>query len=241
MTEFQRDSNTLYLLTGDYTVQAVIDNLSGDSLLDIGCGDGILTRKLCGHFLRVVGVDCDAENLRRARGMGAANAEFIYAAVESLETDERFDVITMLMVLEHVADPVLVLERLSRFLNDTGMMFVCVPNAEAINRRIGMEMGVVKNLHELSEYDFSIGHRRYYDMDTLRHDIDDAGLDVVKTGGIMFKTLSSPQMEWFLNNGKWGSGEFGWGDKDAFIRALYETGKQYPDDCNIIYAIARKG
>ena len=241
MTEYQRDSSILDLLTGDYIVQAVIDNLSGDSLLDVGCGDGILTKKLCGHFLRVVGVDCDAENLRRALVGCAGDAEFIDATADSLETDERFDVITILMVLEHVTDPVRVLERLSGFLNDTGMMFICVPNAEAINRRIGLEMGVIENLHELSEYDFSMGHRRYYDMDTLRHDIDDAGLDVVKTGGIMFKTLSSPQMEWFLTNGKWGSGEFGWGDKDAFIRALYETGKGYPEDCNIIYAIARKG
>ena len=241
MTEFQRDSSRLDLLVGDYLVQAVIDNLSGDSLLDVGCGDGILTEKLSAHFLRVVGVDCDAENLRRARAGCAGKAEIISATAESLEINERFDVITMLMVLEHVADPVRALERLSGFLNDTGMMFMCVPNAKSINRRIGLEMGVIENLHELSEYDLSVGHRRYCDMDALRHDIDDAGLDVVKTGGIMFKTLSSPQMEWFLANGKWGTGEFGWGDKDEFIRALYETGKGYPDDCNIIYAIARKG
>jgi hypothetical protein len=66
------------------------------------------------------------------------------------------------------------------------------------------------------------------------------------TGGVFYKTMSTPQMDWFLKNGPWKEGGFGWGRvggerkdwKAEFCRASYELGKKYPEDCNIIYACA---
>jgi hypothetical protein len=60
--------------------------------------------------------------------------------------------------------------------------------------------------------------------------------------------LSTPQMDWFLKNGLWEEGGFGWGrvgseKKDwrkEFCRACYEIGKERPEDCNVIYAVIKR-
>ncbi|MGE5622572.1 MAG: class I SAM-dependent methyltransferase, partial [Bacillota bacterium] len=75
-------------------------------------------------------------------------------------------------------------------------------------------------------------------------DISRAGLKVCATGGVFYKMLSTPQMDWFLKNGLWKDGGFGWGRvggpqkdwKAEFCRASFELGKQHPEDCNIVYA-----
>jgi len=151
--------------------------------------------------------------------------------------------------LEHVIDPVVTLKKASNFLRKNGIMVVQVPNANAINRRIALIMGTLKDCKELSPYDVNIaGHRRSYTIDSLKDDIRASGLRVVKTGGIFYKMLSMAQIDWFLKEGLWKEGGFGWGrvggpQKDwraEFCRACYEIGKERPEDCNIIYACIKK-
>ena len=103
--------------------------------------------------------------------------------------------------------------------------------------------------YELSPFDKNIaGHRRSYDMAALIKDFEDAGLEVIKTGGVFYKMLSTPQMNWILEDGHWDEGGFGWGrvgeenTKDwrkAFCDACYQYGKQRAEDCNVIYAIGQ--
>ena len=80
-----------------------------ESLLDVGCGEGVLThgwaRRLGGR--RVVGIDLDdpalhAEWQRRS----APNLEYLVMKAERLPfVDDEFDLATAIEVLEHVPDP----------------------------------------------------------------------------------------------------------------------------------------
>ena len=151
----------------------------------------------------------------------------------------------MLNVLEHVVDPVQVLHKAASLLSDDGILLLHVPNANAINRRLAVLMGTLTECEELSPFDIEIaGHRRSYTQETLRADIDKAGLNIRATGGVFYKSLSTPQIDWFLNSELWDEGGFGWGRvgaekkdwKAEFCRASYELGKQHPEDCNVIYA-----
>lgn len=168
--------------------------------------------------------------------------------IEDFEIEEKFDNVTLINILEHVRDPINLLKKSAGFLEDNGTMIVHVPNANAINRRIAVTMGTLKNCEELSPFDKKIvGHRRSYTRETLQADIKKSGLKIVATGGIFLKMLSTPQIDWFLKNGLWKEGGFGWGRvgsekldwRAEFCRACYEIGKEYPDDCNIIYAIIK--
>jgi SAM-dependent methyltransferase len=203
-----------------------------------------MTEMFAQKLPRVVGVDANGEHLAEARKRMPL-AEFHECLIEDLNLAEKFSAVTMLLLLEHVVDPVALLRKAASFLAKDVVMIVHVPNATAINRRLAVLMGSLESCDELSPFDLNIaGHRRSYTLQTLCSDIDRAGLHTVKTGGIFYKILSTPQMDWFLINGLWDEGGFGWGRvggpqkdwKAAFCRASYELGKQHPEDCNIIYA-----
>jgi len=236
------------IILGYYQAQACLEHARGHSLLDMPCGDGTLTAMLAPSFSRVVGVDASSKHLELAR-KALPEVEFHEALIENYETAERFSTVTMINILEHVVDPVAILRKGASFLSDDGVLLVHVPNAHAVNRRLAVLMGTLEHCEELSPFDIQIaGHRCSYSLKTLCADIEKAGLRVSQTGGVFYKSLSTPQMDWFLKNGLWEEGGFGWGrirgtQKDwraEFCRASFELGKQQPEDCNIIYACVMK-
>jgi len=227
-----------------YQAMACLEHARGESLLDMPCGDGTLTAIMAPKFKRGVGLDASSKHLALAK-KNLPEAEFYEALIEEFETDERFDTITMVNVLEHVTDPIKVLQKAASFLSEQGVLLVHVPNAMAINRRLAVKMGTLTECEELSPFDIQIvGHRRSYSMTTLCEEVEKAGLRVEDKGGVFYKMLSTPQIDWFLKNGLWEEGGFGWGRvggpakdwKMEFCRACYELGKEHPEECNIIYA-----
>jgi 2-polyprenyl-3-methyl-5-hydroxy-6-metoxy-1,4-benzoquinol methylase len=227
-----------------YQAQAVLEHKRGDSLLDMPCGDATLTAMLAPHFRRVVGVDASSKHLELAKAT-LKTAEFHESLIEDFNSDERFSTVSMINVLEHVIDPVAVLQKAMSLVSEDGVLLVHVPNANAINRRLAVLMGTLTECEELSPFDIHVaGHRRSYTLSTLSADIERAGLKITATGGVFYKMLSTPQIDWFLKNGLWEEGGFGWGRvggpvkdwKAEFCRASYELGKQYPEDCNVVYA-----
>jgi ubiquinone/menaquinone biosynthesis C-methylase UbiE len=79
------------------------------SLLDVGCGEGVLTHRWATEIAprRVVGIDLEDETLRAAwAGRTAPNLEYRVMKAEHLPfADEEFDVAAAIEVLEHVPDP----------------------------------------------------------------------------------------------------------------------------------------
>jgi 2-polyprenyl-3-methyl-5-hydroxy-6-metoxy-1,4-benzoquinol methylase len=233
---------------GHYQAVSCLEHARGSSLLDMPVGDGFLTEKMAHRFKRVVGVDASRTHLEKARER-LPEVELHHALIEDFSIDEAFDTVTMLNVLEHVAEPVGVLKKAASFLSEEGVLIVHVPNARAVNREIAVLMGTLESCEELSPFDINVaGHRRSYTASTLRADFERAGLEIVAEGGIFYKMLSTPQMDWLLKNGPWDEGGFGWGRVGAeprdwraeFCRACYEYGKSRPEDCNITYVCAVK-
>ncbi len=229
---------------GYYEALSCIENAHGNTLLDLACGDGVITEIFAKHFKRVVGVDASGKHLADAKKR-LPDVEFHESLIEDLNLTEKFDNVFLLNLLEHVVDPVAILQKSASFLKDNGTLIVHVPNAHAINRKIAVLMGTLQHCEELSPYDINVvGHRRSYILQSLKEDVIKAGLKIKKTGGIFFKILSFAQMNWFLEKGLWKEGGFGWGRvgeenkdwKSLFCKACYEIGKERPEDCNLIYA-----
>lgn len=241
--------STYEKVLGECTVRSVLDYAKGPSLLELACGNGLVTSMLAPHFERVVGVDASWRHITEARARHKG-IDFVQTLAEDYQSEEPFTTITMLYLLEHVLDPVSLLRSAVRNLHEEGVLIIHVPNALAVNRRIATLMRTLENEYELSPFDIEIvGHRRSYDLRLLVEHVVSAGLKVLHRGGVFYKMLSSPQINWLLEKGPWEEGGFGWGRvgseksknwRKAFCDACYEFGKDRPEDCNGIYVVAQK-
>lgn len=105
------------------------DSLRGLSMLDIGCGGGILSEPLARLGAGVVGVDPSANSIAVAR-VHAAEAglsiDYRCTTLEELakKTGETFDVVLAMEVVEHVADVGLFLDLAAATMEPDGLMFL---------------------------------------------------------------------------------------------------------------------
>jgi cyclopropane-fatty-acyl-phospholipid synthase len=104
----------------------------GQSILDLGCGWGSLTLWIAEHFpgARVTALSNSAGQRRhiertcRERGLG--NVRVITADVAAFDTDERFDRVVSVEMLEHVRNHEALFARVARWLSPGGCCFVHV-------------------------------------------------------------------------------------------------------------------
>jgi 2-polyprenyl-6-hydroxyphenyl methylase/3-demethylubiquinone-9 3-methyltransferase len=84
--------------------------LPGSSVLDVGCGGGILSEAMSARGAKVLGIDLAGKPLQVARLHAlesAASVEYRAVAAEDLanEMPGHFDLVTCMEMLEHVPDP----------------------------------------------------------------------------------------------------------------------------------------
>ena len=165
------------------------------SLLELGLGHGYTTDIFSGQFKRHVVLEGSPTVIKNFRDKHLeCNAEIVETYFENFETDERFDLIVMGFILEHVDDPLLILRRFREFLAPGGRMFLAVPNAEVLNRRLGHLSGLLDDVCALSENDLLLGHKRYYTVDSLSKDVLQAECKIDRMEGIYLKPFTTQQI-----------------------------------------------
>lgn len=115
------------------------ERCSGGSILDLGCGDGVLCERLTpGSYGKYLGIDISAEAVARAAALDLAGARFACADVEQFELDESFDAIVINEVLYYFRDPVRVVERFAEALTARGVMLASMylPSMKTIRRQV---------------------------------------------------------------------------------------------------------
>jgi SAM-dependent methyltransferase len=165
------------------------------SILELGLGHGFTTNLFAQVFNRHVVLDGSAaviENFKKR--YPDCKAEIVETFFEDFQTSERFDIVVMGFILEHVDDPKLILKRFRQFLKPGGKMYVAVPNAEVMNRRLGHLAGLLPDMQSLSENDILLGHKRYYTVETLKQDILASDYEIEKMEGIYLKPLTTKQI-----------------------------------------------
>jgi len=103
-------------------------NLHNCTILDVGCGGGILTEALARSGAQVTGIDLSEASLeiakRHAKEQGL-NIDYRYESIEGVAGKHagKFDVITCMEMLEHVPEPDKIISACSRLLKPGGHAF----------------------------------------------------------------------------------------------------------------------
>jgi 2-polyprenyl-3-methyl-5-hydroxy-6-metoxy-1,4-benzoquinol methylase len=155
-----------------------------------------------------------------------SNIKLFHSYFEDFCSNVKYDSIEMGFILEHVDNPALILNRYKNFIIETGSIFIAVPNAKSLHRIIGEKAGLLDNLYKLSEYDLQLGHKRYFDLNSLEELIQSVGLKIVDKKGLMIKPITGEQIK-----------KLGW--QQNIIDALFEIGFDYPEIANCIYIEAK--
>ena len=107
--------------------------LAGKSVLDVGCGGGILAESMAARGARVSGIDAGENPLKIAQLHlleSGLDVDYRLAAAEDLahEMPGAFDVVTCMEMLEHVPDPASTVAACSTLLKSGGHAFFATIN-----------------------------------------------------------------------------------------------------------------
>jgi len=105
---------------------------SGAEVLDVGCGNGVISRALGEKGFNVKGVDISEKAIEKARTLNRfPNVSFEVKSAEQLAADgQQYHAIICSEVLEHLQQPGQLLSVLHQSLHDEGVLIVTVPNGQ---------------------------------------------------------------------------------------------------------------
>ncbi|MEY2848482.1 MAG: hypothetical protein RI885_1147 [Actinomycetota bacterium] len=178
----------------------------GLAVLDVGCGPGTITLDLAERVVpgRVVGMDAGSDVLVGARTLahdrGLAHVEFVVGDAYALDfADDSFDIVHAHQVLQHVSDPVAVLQEMARVARPGGLVAardvdyaaaVWYPASEGLDRWMQLYQAV----HRVNGGEPDAGRR-------LRRWALAAGLDEVTSSASIWCFASAEDRDWW--GGAW--------------------------------------
>lgn len=207
-------------------------------IVEVGCGSELLYEH---HLKQSDMVDfwvivepgekfCEMARLHNLPNLHVIQGFFEESDAMVLEILPRLpDMVICSGVLHEVPSAQVLLTSIANIMSESSTLHVNVPNADSFHRRLAVAMGIMTNLKALSNRNRQLLQHRVYDLQSLKIDLIEAGLNPVEHGGYLIKPFTHEQMELI-------STTLG----DGVLDGLYELGKQFPQWASEIYIEARK-
>ena len=157
--------------------------LEGKTTLDVGCGAGLLAEPLARLGATVTAIDAAPELIEAAKAHAAGaglTVDYRCVAVEHL--DGRFDLVTAMEVIEHVADPQGFVNSLVSRLAPGGLLLLSTPNRTAWSRLLTITLAEGFGRIPRGTHDYD----QFIDPDRMRGLLAKAGMEVIDIEGIAF-------------------------------------------------------
>jgi SAM-dependent methyltransferase len=211
-----------------YLLRTFAEDMPKGRALELGCQEGDFTKRLAAFYDDLTVVEGSTELIDIARARTPDHVEFVRCGLEDYEPTAPLDAVFLVHVLDQLDHPLETLKRIRGWLSERGRLFVVVPNANSAARQISVEMGLIDCPTAVSEGEYARGHRRTYNLSTLKGELTDANLFATKSGGIFFQPFVGRQLDRLIENDA---------VEEAYLEGCYKLGKLFPELCASIYAI----
>lgn len=167
--------------------------LPGKSVLDIGCGGGILAEAMARRAAQVTGIDLATKPLGVARlhalETGVDNLDYREVAAEELAGDSpaSFDVVTCMEMLEHVPQPASIVKACATLVRPGGWVFFSTLNRNPKSFLFGI-VGAEYVLQLLPKGTHE--YARFIRPSELAHWCREAGLDLAGSRGMEYNPFT---------------------------------------------------
>lgn len=118
-------------LIKDYKISKSDKPLKNISILDIGCGGGLLSEPFSRLGAKVVGIDASRKNIEIAKHhlkRSNLEIEYYHASPENFNFKNKFDVVLNMEIVEHVENVEYFIKQCSNFMKNKGIMFIATLN-----------------------------------------------------------------------------------------------------------------
>ncbi len=166
--------------------------LAGKTVLDVGCGGGILSESMAGLGANITGIDLSDKALQVARLHlleSGKQVDYRKIAVEDLAAEQpgHYDVVTCLEMLEHVPDPHSVIRACAQLVKPDGWVFFSTLNRNPksyLLAVVGAEY--ILNMLPRGTHDYS----KFIKPSELAQSCRNAGLDLIDLIGMTYNPLT---------------------------------------------------
>ena len=170
--------------------------LNGLSILDIGCGGGLISEPMARLGASVTGIDASEKNITVAKlhsKKSNLRINYLNTSPENLSYSEKFDIILNLEVVEHVNDVNLYIKSCYKLLKKNGLMFTATLNrsfTSYIKAIIGAEY--ILRWLPIGTHDWN----KFIKPEKLVNITKNNNLELIKIDGVFFNLLKN---EWMIS------------------------------------------
>lgn len=171
--------------------QGELKPLAGLSILDVGCGGGLVSEPLARLGATVTGIDPTVDSIavarRHAQAQGLAIAYRTSSVEELVATGASFDAVVCMEVIEHVPDPAAFVHSLAQLVRPGGALVVSTLNRTWKSYALAI-VGAEYVLGWLPRgtHDWN----RFVTTDELARYLAEAGFDAPRLSGIIYDLMS---------------------------------------------------
>ena len=150
-----------------YKLNKILNDIKPHELthLDVGCGNGAITKKIAKHFKSTHGIDTSKEGISFANKNNNNNIEFSCESIDDLLLkNKRYNFVSTIEVIEHVYDPFHFMNGLYNITENGGYVLISTPYH-------GYFKNLLISLLNLNDKHYTVswphGHIKFFSVKTL--------------------------------------------------------------------------
>lgn len=201
-------------------INFIISEINPDySVLDLGCGNGHITKSISSYVKKIIGVDFSKESIKLANQKKAGkNIEYIISSIDELPFKNNFDTVILCEVIEHVENPNYLVKKIKQYLVNNGKFIITTPNRKRIFNRLRVFFNKEESL-------VSESHVKEFSYGELKELLEKNGFEIISyKGSILGPTtyLEKKKIPKFI------------------IKILHNLGKIFPSFATYIFVSCKK-